>query len=281
MKKCLVSVIGHLGDTLWSSSCSKPLKEEQNFDQIDYLIGFPQTKPILEQNHYIDRVFVQTPHTAYVNKNFVPNLEQYDTIYELPVNDLSVIPTILYQKTCGIVNVDKAFPCKLPPEFVSEIGTYVFKFGICHTWKTYYDTLRNPYELLQMFESRCDDYFGRNSWRHDVKFVIIGNGCSQHEGANDVDGYLRMGQLMMSCDAVLGAEGGLLNLASSLGVDTICATDFTKGLNDRMYHVDDIFDKLTPSAFFCTNKHENLDSKFDTNESIVEEMFQIILKKYL
>jgi hypothetical protein len=132
-----------------------------------------------------------------------------------------------------------------------------------------------------MFETKFDDYFGRSNWIHDLGFVIIGNGCSQYEGANDVYGYLRMGQLMMSCDAVLGAEGGLLNLASSLGVDTICATDFTKGLNDRMYHVEDIFDKLTPSAFFGSDCHTNLDPKFDTNESIVEEMFQIILKKYL
>lgn len=63
MKKCLIVCIGHLGDTLFATSVSKGLKEEQNFDQIDYLIGFPQTKPILEQNPYINQVYVQNPNT--------------------------------------------------------------------------------------------------------------------------------------------------------------------------------------------------------------------------
>ena len=89
-----------------------------------------------------------------------------------------------------------------------------------------------------------------------------------------------MGQMMMNCDAILGCEGGLLNLASSLGVDTICATDFTKALNERMYHVDDIFKKITPSAFYESG-HENISPEFDTDEQIVDAMFEIICKKYL
>ena len=279
MKKCLIVCIGHLGDTLWASSVSKGLKEEQNFDQIDYLIGFPQTKPILEQNPYITNVFVQYPYTPYVSKEFVPNWEQYDQIYQLPVNDLSELPTILYQKACGIKNVSKSFPCQLPKEYVpNDYNFNEYLFGICATWKRGDDSLRNQNKLKQMFELKCYEKFGIND---NVKFIIIGNGCSQYEGANDVDGYLRMGQIMMNCDAVLGCEGGLLNLASSLGVDTICATDFTKALNERMYHVDDIFDKLTPRAFFGDDGHKNISPEFDTDEQIVDAMFEIICKKYL
>lgn len=278
MKKCLICCVGYCGDSLFASSVAKPLKDEQNFDQIDYLIGFPQTKPILEQNPNIDQVFVQYPYTPYVNKEFVTNCQEYDQIYTLPVNDLSELPTILYQKACGIKNISKSFPCQLPFEYYSSILPYGYQFGICATWKKYDDSLRDFLKLKQMFETKCDEHFGN---KFEINFVIIGNGCSQYEGANDVEGYLQMGKTMMQCDAILGCEGGLLNLASSLGVDTICATDFTKALNERIYHVENVFDKLTPRAFFGDSKHYNISPEFDTDEQIVDEMFNIILKKYL
>ena len=151
MKKCLIVCIGHLGDTLFATSVSKGLKEEQNFDQIDYLIGFPQTKPILEQNPYINQVYVQNPNTPYVNKEFVPNWQEYDQIYTLPINDLSELPTILYQKACGIKNVSKGFPCQLPKEFrQSDYNFDEYLFGICATWKRGDDTRRDVKKLKQI-----------------------------------------------------------------------------------------------------------------------------------
>ena len=48
MTKCLIVTYGYFGDIFFQTSIAKKLKKENRFDQVDYLIGFPQIFRLLQ-----------------------------------------------------------------------------------------------------------------------------------------------------------------------------------------------------------------------------------------
>lgn len=296
MKKILIIVTGWLGDSLFASSIAKKLKEEGKYNQVDYLLGFPQTAPILAQNKYIDNIFVSMHYGAYpvfpatlysFDQNIIyrktghkvysigAGYEEYDNIVTLPVNDLRDVPTVKFQKACGVENPTTEFDLSYPvsTEIIQEGRDQRFYsrvrkvIGVCQTWKQADESQRDVEEL----EEELGGYA--------FSIIKIGSTISQHEGANQVDKYLEMAQLMQVCDFVVGAEGGLLNLAAGLGVPTICATDFSYALfgpNGKLYQYDDYLKRITPSAFF-DRVHTNLDHRLTNNYEIANGIADAIM----
>ena len=56
--KCLIVTHGFFGDIIFASSIAKKLKEEDQFDEVDYLIGFPQVERLMQNNPHISNVYV-------------------------------------------------------------------------------------------------------------------------------------------------------------------------------------------------------------------------------
>ena len=80
--RCLIITHGFFGDILFASSIAKKLKDENQFGIVDYLIGFPQMKRLMENNPYIDSVFVsERTSPSPVNSNI--SFSSYDKIVEL------------------------------------------------------------------------------------------------------------------------------------------------------------------------------------------------------
>lgn len=264
MKKYLISVTGWLGDSLIASSVAEQLYIENNNILVDYIIGFPQTKYFLESNPYINEVYVENNPTPY--PNYQKFIGEYDEIFSLPVNDLKYLPTIKFQKHCNIKFPKKEF--YLYHSFNKEIFEKPL-IGICSTWKDKNENFRNGIEILQKLQQLLPKY----------DFKLLGNNINQFEGANQVDGYIEMAKIMYNCEYIIGAEGGMTNLASGLKTKTICATDFSNALfgkYGRMYQYEDWYDRITPSAFFPNDGHINLDSSIDTNEKIIETLYNIL-----
>jgi ADP-heptose:LPS heptosyltransferase len=264
MKTCLINVIGWLGDSLFASSIAERLLSENKFDKIDYLIGFPQTKYFLENNPYINNIFVEKNPTPYPNHSSYYG--KYDEIFTLPVNDLKYLPTVKFQKHCGVENTKKEF--YLYHSFEKQNFTKPL-IGVCSTWKDKNENFRNSVEILEKLQQLLPQY----------EFILLGNNISQFQGANDVDGYIEMAKTMYNCQIVIGTEGGMTNLASGLRTKTICTTDFTNSLfgkNGRLYQYKDWYDRIAPSAFFPNDGHINLAPTIDTNEKIIQTIYNIL-----
>ena len=270
-KTALIVVTGWLGDALYASPIAEQLKNQLDYTRVDYLIGFPQTQLILKNNIYIDQVYVYPELTPYPKAEKLIASVRYDSVFTLPVNDLKELPTIKYQKFCGIPNPEPEFKCSIPAYFVSNITTNKTIIGVSSTWKDYNENYRDVDYII----SELSNQF------HNLKFVKLGDNISQFEGSTpeNVASFYEMLATMKECEYVIGAEGGMLNFASSLGTKTICATDFTEALfgkNGKMYQYKDWEKRITPKAFFKRAGHINLPPTAKTNEEILKEISKIL-----
>jgi ADP-heptose:LPS heptosyltransferase len=66
--KYLINCTGFIGDTLFASSIAKKLHEQDSMAVVDYAIPLIQPKFLLEQNPYINSVYLQSE----------PRLTDYD-----------------------------------------------------------------------------------------------------------------------------------------------------------------------------------------------------------
>ena len=100
--KYLVITCGFFGDIIFASSIAKKLKEQNSECSVDYLIGFPQTKRLMQNNPYIDKVFT----SDYPGPNPINNSIDY-SIYKIiqlkPLN-YQVTPCEEYQISSEIKN---------------------------------------------------------------------------------------------------------------------------------------------------------------------------------
>lgn len=273
-KSALVVVTGWLGDAFFASSIAEQLKLQLEYARVDYLIGFPQTKLMLQNNIFIDTVYVYPTQTPYPNPETLLHYSKYHDVFVLPVNDLSELPTIKYQKHCGIKYPVPQFNCSIPHYFISSLPKDKTIIGVSSTWKDYNENYRDVDYIIDELSSK----------HPDLVFIKLGNNVSQFEGASQ-DNVLKFYSMladMKSCEYVIGCEGGMLNFASSLGVKTICATDFTNalfGMNGKMYQYADWEKRITPRAFFPNKGHINLKPDFTTNDEIIQEISKILSKQ--
>lgn len=267
-----IVVHGWLGDALFASSIAEKLIKEGQTNSVDYVLGFPQTEKILNNNPYIRNVFVHNvpgpnPPYAYLEK-------MYDHVHVLPVNDLVEVPTVKFQRHCGVSNPTTEFNIDVPVEYKKHIlnglGKTLFNgkknIGLCATWKMKHEVLFDVGPLA----AKLSKYYN---------VFPIGRAISQYEGANDVNGYIQSAALCSFMDYVVGAEGGLTNLAAGMGTNVIYTTDFTYflfGPEGRLYKYDNPLERIGPLAFFPTRNHVALDKDLDYN--YLDEAIRNIVK---
>lgn len=273
-KTALIVVIGWLGDCLFSIPIAEKLKTQKNYMRVDYLIGFPQVKEIMDNNIYIDEVYVYPTPTPYPDHTKLKSVNAYDDVFVLPTNDLSELPTIKFQKHCGIEMTSPQFRSNISTKYQRYYysgGNARIKIGVASTWKDKNENYRDVDNIINRLQEKFPQ----------IMFLKLGNNISQFEGATpeNIKNFYIMLSKMTMCEYVIGAEGGMLNFASSLGTKTICATDFTNALfgeNGRLYQYKDWHDRITPRAFFPHEGHINLPPEIDTNEAICDEIEKLL-----
>lgn len=292
MNKCLIITCGFFGDIIFASSIAEKLVKEEQFSLVDYLIGFPQIQRLISNNPYINKTYVSQPPGPYPTHTNI-SFQKYDKIIQLKPLNYLVTPCEEFQLAAGVKNPSSEYKVYTQPEFdkVAEelISDLKIKYGkpvlaVMSNWepKTYIFT-------KEQYEQGIDvPNLGYGGSHRNVQFIIdklqehftlypvgVGN-LSQFNtlSIDEVDqkSLLFEASVLKYCDAFIGAEGGLCNLAAGVGAKTIITGDFVHqlyGWNGVLKKIQD--PKLGPEKFFSKELgHITLDPYLTDEEVVIE-----------
>jgi hypothetical protein len=273
--KCLIITYGYFGDIIFASSLAKKL----SYNQIDYLIGFPQVQRLLQNNPYINKVYTSDyPGPIPVCSNI--NYDEYTRVISLQALNFNVTPCEEFQYFAGIENPSPEYEVYTQPEFdniAQELCSNLKKthnkpvVAILSNWES------KTYKFSQeQYEKGIDvPNLGYGGAHRDINFIIknlepyltmipVGMGnLNQVQTLNvsdeNIKSLLFEASLIKYCDAFIGTEGGLANLAAGVGTKTILTGDFIHqlyGWNGVLKKIKE--PKLGPKYYFG-DKHIVLD----------------------
>lgn len=294
--KCLIVTCGYFGDIAFATSIAKKLILEQQFHTVDYLIGFPQMERLLNNNPYIDKVYVSTTPSAYPsNINIIE--AQYDRVIRLQPLSFTVPPPYEYQVYAGVRNPDTGYKLYTEPSFDNVAKSYIKELNTANkkviavmaNWqpKTYLFT-RDQYTAG--IDVPNLGYGGRHRDIERVvselksRYLVLEVGVLQEYNQEltasisdeDQKSILFECSLMKYCDAFIGTEGGLCNLAAGIGTRTIITGDFVHqlyGWNGVLKQIAE--PKLGPIHYFTNRKHIVL-NPYLTDEQVIDQLTKLI-----
>jgi hypothetical protein len=290
--KCLVITCGYFGDIMFASSLAPKLVKQ--YDQVDYLIGFPQMKTLLENNPSIHNVFVSdTPGPHPSGQRY----QGYERVIQLQTLNYQVTPCEEYQQFAGITDTTSEYKIYTLPQYDSVAKAYVEQLkqehgkpvvGIMSNWepKTY---LYTPKQYAAGIDVPGFGYGGKH---RDISYIVnelnnhctlvpigVGNLSQQqtiHISDNDSKSLTFEASLLKACDAFVGTEGGLANLAAGVGCKTILTGDFIHqlyGPNGCIKKIED--PQLGPNKYFSKVGHLMLNpyySDIEVANAIIESL---------
>jgi hypothetical protein len=283
---CLIITEGFFGDIIFASSLAGKLKKDYN--EVDYLIGFSQMEILMKNNPYINNVYVSNPNSSSPIFNIQ---KEYTQIIKLPKLSFNEPPPVEYQQYCNIKEFTPEYHVYTSPEYDAIAKDYIDSISngkkvlaYMANWKekTYLFT-EEQYELgidvpnLGYGGKHRDINFILNQLKEDYTLLEIGfpNNINQFQTSeieyNHPKSILFECSLMKYCDAFIGTEGGLSNLAAGVGCKTIITGDFIHQLYGWNGVIKKIKEpKLGPKYYFGDN-HITLDP-YLTDEQIVIEI---------
>ena len=241
---CLVVTFGFFGDIIFATSLAEKLKAE-GYSQVDYLIGFPQVAQLVENNPFIDRVFVSQipgpkPYHPCTGNN-------YSRVIELGALDYQITPCEQYQQQAGFEELSSEYIVYTTPEYdavaaevVSDLRQTSNKpvLAFMTNWqpKTY---LFTP----EQYEAGIDvPNLGYGGAHRDIQYIVnelqehftlypigVGDASQQqtlHLPDDDQKSLLFEASIMKYCDAFIGTDGGLATIAAGVGTKTVITGDF-------------------------------------------------------
>ena len=292
--KVLVVSYGYLGDIIFSTSLADKLKK-MGYDKVDYSIGFKQVSPLVRNNPDIDTLFTSPDPTI---KYLPPNKELvdgYDKVIELGPLSFKVAPTIEYQQHAEIPEEEQSSEYRIytVPSFDEAVSEYVDKlrqqYGkkivcVMNGWKekTYLFTKEQYGKGVDVPNK---GYGGEN---RDIQKVVdalakeytlipvgLVSGISQSDSFSIPFDHPKSisaeASLIKHCDAFLGTEGGLANIAGGVGTKTLLSGDFTH----QLYGWNGVIKKieggavLGPDKYFPDAGHVMFDP-YLTDEELIE-----------
>jgi hypothetical protein len=284
-KKCLVITYGFFGDIMFASSLAKKLK--RTYDEVDYVIGFPQMRTLMENNPYINNVYLSIP--AGPNAQVAPGFANgYDKVIQLGTLDYQITPCEQYQQQAGLDDIDSTYQIYTIPEYDEAAKHYVDQLRVDHdkpviavmaNWqsKTYIFT---PDQYAAGIDVPGLGYGGSHRNIPQIidelnkHFTLVPVGMptqSQHETVmvrdNDSKSLTFEASLIKACDAFIGTEGGLANLAAGVGCKTILTGDFIHqlyGPNGCIKKIED--PQLGPNKYFPKVGHLMLNPYYNDIE---------------
>lgn len=295
--KCLIITYGFFGDILFASSVAEKLIEEKQYDSVDFLIGFPQMKRLLQNNPFIENVYV-SENVSPKPYNKTINYSSYTKVIELTPLSFEEPPPIEFQKFCGVKNPNTFYKTYTEPDYDSfALNSIKNEFGNA---KKTIAIMRNWEEKTFSFTE--DEYkrginvpnFGYGGKRRNVKFIV--NELEKHFNVvyvgfdsnvsqfsthslrdNEAGSLLYDCSVMKACDAFIGAEGGLANLAAGAGVKTIITGDFIHqlyGWNGVLKKIKE--PKLGPVYYFPEFGHVTL-NPYISDEEVVNQILRVLI----
>ena len=289
--KCLVVTYGFFGDIMFATSLAETLSTQ--YTQVDYLIGFPHMQQLVANNPFINRVFV----SSIPGPRPVLELSGYDRVIELSELHYEITPCEEYQQQAGFDVVSKSYQIYTTPEYDVVAEKYIndirqetgkLVIGVMSNWqsKTY---LFTPAQ----YEAGVDvPNLGYGGSHRDIQYII--DGLQEHftlypigfDSANqqqtihvpdtDTKSILFEASILKHCDAFIGTEGGLANLAAGVGCRTILTGDFIH----QLYGSNGVLKKikspqLGPNKYFTELGHLMLNPYYTDNqvlERIIKEV---------
>lgn len=231
--RILINCTAYIGDILFASSVAKKLKEQENCE-IHYLIQLYQPEELLRQNPYIDQVFVKQ-HPSY----------EYDRVINLHGHDFNYEPAIWYQTRAGIINPDASFDIYTVYDYdiwaeeeISKLREGRPVVACMEGWmeKSYVFTKEQYTEgndvpnLGYGGKHRNIPYIVEELQKH-LTLVGVGKPINfSAQSTSDSSDYTAQASIIKKCDAFIGTEGGLANLACGVGTKTILTGDFVHQL---------------------------------------------------
>tara|TARA_B110000503_G_scaffold97893_1_gene146777 strand:- start:5706 stop:6596 length:891 start_codon:yes stop_codon:yes gene_type:complete len=291
--KCLIVTCGFFGDIFFASSLAKKLKNK--YSQIDYLIGFPQVHRLIQNNPYIDNVYVSEYPGPYPQHTLI-NYSEYDKVIKLSQLNYLVTPCEEYQQLSDIEDYSPEYEIYTEPEF-DKIA------------KNYCDDLRKTYNkpviaIMSNWESKTyiftkEQYIkgidipnlGYGGSHRDIKSIVkelekyftliyIGVGeLNQLQTLNipeeDTKSLLFETSILKYCDAFVGTDGGLATIAAGVNTKTIITGDFNLqlyGWNGVLKKIDK--PKLGPYEYFG-EPHVVLDP-YLTDKEVINNIIKLL-----
>lgn len=295
-QKCLVITHGFFGDILFATSLASKLREEQGYVQVDYLIGFPQMLRLVQNNPHIDNVFVsQAPSPAPQRAGV--DVSSYDRVVQLGSLGFETPPAYEYQKLAGIQNPTSTYEVYTEPSYdtIAQKAIEDLKEGgkkvlaIMSNWepKTYLFTpeqYKAGIDVPNLGYGGSHRNIGLILSQLKEEYVLLEVGVPPNVnqiatstlGDNNQKSILFEASLMKYCDAFVGTEGGLANIAAGVGTKTIITGDFNLqlyGWNGVLKQIKE--PKLGPVHYFPEEGHVVLDP-YLTDEEVIT-MIQTIL----
>ncbi len=287
MSRCLIRCHGFAGDIFFASSAAKKLKEESQYDDIEYIIGLPQVADILVRNPYIDGAFctkspTQTPFLGHYISGYDAEFQMMPFTFEIP-------PPMEAQIHCGVNNPDTQFEIYSNPE-LDELVAELYP---------------NPFVAYMNIPSWKEKAFGFNYEEYVIghNYPYLGYGGRLRDIENIVEelknnfNLVEVGlkekslevagkevprtldfdiSVLKRADWFIGAEGGLANFASGVGTKTILTSEFVW----MLYGANGLFKqytepKLGPRYYFPEAGHIDL-NPYLTDEQIYSELRAVL-----
>lgn len=274
----LIHCTGFIGDTLFASSIAKKLHEQDSNAIVDYSIPLIQPKLLLEENPYINAVYMHHEQKP----------ANYDREYKMPYVDQSEPATIQFQRVAEIQNPSLEFDVYTIDEFdqsaieqleeVRRPGTQLVAWlagwkdrAYQTTLDMYWRKVGGPHRDIDKIVTTLDKKF---------TMVPVGLPCGVSQltpSAQDPYQYAFLASVIKACDWMIGGEGGVTNLACAVGTKTIITTCFIEQLYGRNGHIKQIPDpQMGPAVYYPTGGHTHL-APFISDDEVAAEIERIIL----
>jgi hypothetical protein len=291
MRKCLIQPYGFIGDNLFASSVARKLKEEKQFDQVDFVTSFIQVEQLLLHDPYIDNL-IRVPYVTYRPYHGV-SVVGYDTQFALSETTKIIPPPQQFQLECGVKLPDAQFEIILDDHLLQQVADYYKPPYIAvmrkDSWqaKSYIFT---PEEYIRGIDIPPRGYGGRNrnidricnELGQDFKLIEVGLKAGldslvamQSTPAFGLGTILWDAAIIANADYFIGAEGGLANVAAAVHTPSVLTGDFVHqlyGWNGCIKKIERPM--LGPRFYWPKDGHIDLNPYF-TDDEVIAEMLAI------
>jgi hypothetical protein len=249
MNTALLVSHGFFGDNFFISSVAKKLIEEQQFEYVDFMTGFPQVFELLQQNPYIRNVYMTDvigPELKHIITEY--DLNGYDKVFTYQPFSFSVPPALEAQIMSGILKPTPDFQVWTTNENDEKALEFLNGLRSKYPNKKIVAWMRNWRQKAYKFTEKqywnaVDNYFtGYGTENRDINFIVneleknfvmvpvgVPENLSQMHTAQYQHEYRSLSEdasILKFCDYFVGTEGGLANLAAGVGCKTILTYEF-------------------------------------------------------
>jgi hypothetical protein len=289
----LVKTDGYFGDIFFATSIAERLKKFNSFCAVDFLVGFPQTVPIISRDENI-----RTVYTNGVGPAPILDAATFANHAVLHLGTLSLRepPMVELQRQAGIQDTRASFRLYADPEKTTKyskafravagnrtvvaVGRDWQKKAFVYTNEEYVrgvnvpnlgygGRLRNIDAIIRHLTEHF--YIVEVGAVHSTQFDIVPRGDDL-----SLDEYVAM---INACDYFVGTEGGLANIAYGLGIPTILTAEFVHQLYGENGVIRKVHNPQLGPVFYEPNSripHRQL-QLYQSDDTIAQHIIDLIL----